>query len=454
MPNVPAHIFRAYDVRGVVPEDLNADVVYTIARAYARMAHDKGVDTVAVARDGRNSGPELQNALIQGLIDSGIHVINVGAMPTPLLYFACYHLETYSGIMLTGSHNPGNYNGMKMMLAGETLSGETIQDLLALCEAGSFIDGKGNLLQTDVIDDYIQIITQQMALTKPLRIGLDCGNGIAGIMAQRLFETLGCEVHALYTEVDGNFPNHHPDPSKPENLKDLITLVKKESLDLGLAFDGDGDRLGVVTQNGDVIWPDRQLILFAQAVLKEQPGATIIYDVKCTQRLPESIVEAGGEPLMCRTGHSFVKKALQETKAPLAGEMSGHIFFYDHWYGFDDALYAGCRLLDILSQERGSATEILSALPDAVNTPEINIPMSDDEKFVFVETLKETTGFDGGKMSTIDGIRVDFKDGFGLIRASNTTPNLVLRFEGHTPESLNRIQDLFMNALKAQGINL
>ncbi len=451
----PQTIFRAYDIRGTVPDALNENVVYTVARAYAVMAHQKNITTVAIARDGRNSGPELLRALAKGLQEGGMHVINIGAVPTPVLYFAAYHLDTLSGIMLTGSHNPSHYNGLKMMLAGETLNGNTIQELYQITQAGAFTEGKGQYEEQNIRDSYLQTILKQIHLSRPLNIAVDCGNGITGYLAPLLLQQLGCNVTALYTEVDGNFPNHHPDPSKPENLKDLIHTVKTKQLDLGVAFDGDGDRLGIVTNTGEIIYPDRQMILFAREVLSKYPGAPIIYDVKCSRLLKQAIKDAGGKPIMSRTGHSFVKGELKKQHAPLAGEMSGHIFFNDDWYGFDDALYAAARLIRILSNDsqQRSATEILSSLPNAVNTPELNIAIPDNEKFVFMDRFAKLAQFPGGHVDTTDGVRVEFNDGFGLVRASNTTPNLVLRFEGDDEASLKRIQQLFEQQLKAVGLD-
>jgi phosphomannomutase/phosphoglucomutase len=445
-------IFRAYDIRGRVPEELNPDVVYTLARAYATLATAQGITNVTIARDGRISGPTLSDALAAGLMAGGIHhVYDIGPAPTPLLYFSCYHLNTGSGIMLTGSHNPKNYNGLKMMLGGVTLFGDQILKLRDIIKSGEFSTGHGTRTQKPIQSIYSEAVASRISLNRPLKIAIDCGNGITGMIAPELFKTLGCEVVSLYEKVDGSFPNHHPDPSKPENLSDLITAVRANNCDVGLAFDGDGDRLGVVTQAGEVIWPDRQMVLFAKDVLTRQPGSQIIFDVKCTQQLPLAIKELGGTPLMCRTGHSFVKKALKESNAPLAGEMSGHIFFNDNWYGFDDALFAGARLLEILSQA-DNINAVFEALPNSFNTPEINIAIPDAEKFIFMDKFAAQAVFDGGEVNTIDGVRVDFTDGFGLVRASNTTPNLVLRFEGTSPQSLERIRSMFLEQLSQCGV--
>lgn len=446
-----ASIFRAYDIRGRVPEDLDPNVVYTIARAYATLAKRQQIPLVTIARDGRLSGPSLTDALASGLNDGGIDVIDIGLAPTPLLYFSCYHFKTGSGIMLTGSHNPKHYNGLKMMLGGVTLFGEQILALRDIILSAEFSQGAGKRTQMPIDTLYTDAVTSRISLKRPLKIAIDCGNGITGMVAPTLFKALGCEVVALYDEVDGEFPNHHPDPSKPENLSDLIAAVRKHGCDVGLAFDGDGDRLGVVTQTGEVIWPDRQMVLFAKDVLSRRPGSPIIFDVKCSQQLPLAIRALGGTPTMCRTGHSFVKKALKEHDAPLAGEMSGHIFFNDNWFGFDDALFAGARLIEILSHSE-DIQATFAALPNSFNTPEINIAIADAVKFDFMEKFAKQAVFGDGDVNTIDGIRVDFPDGFGLVRASNTTPNLVLRFEGTSEASLERIQALFFKQLAACGL--
>lgn len=443
----PKHIFRAYDIRGVVNEDLTENGVYTIGRAYAALAQNR-TKQVVIARDGRHSGPAFLKALQQGLIDGGLDVINVGAVPSPVCYFAAHKLKTYSSIMVTGSHNPKDYNGLKLTLANETLACEKIQNLYDIIQQKNFPETTpGTVVEQNVCDDYIKVITQQIKPERPLKIAIDCGNGITGMIAPQLYKALDCEVVTLFDEVDGDFPNHHPDPSKPENLEALIKLVKAEQCDLGLAFDGDGDRLGVVTQQGEIIWPDRQMIIFARNILLEQNNAKIIFDVKCTRHLPEAIRDAGGIPIMGKTGHSFMKDALKQHSAPLAGEMSGHIFFNDKWYGFDDALYAGARLIDILSQE-ADINSVFDELPNAVNTPEITIPVAEHEKFAFISRFIEHADFSEGEICTLDGIRVDFPDGFGLIRASNTTPCLVMRFEGDDESSLERIEKLFKNILR------
>lgn len=441
--NIPQSIFRAYDIRGIVDETLTENNVYTIGRAIGSEAQQRAQQRIVIARDGRLSGPTLSKALAQGLLDSGCDVIDIGAVPTPVLYFATHFLKTGSGVMLTGSHNPANYNGLKMMLGGDTLAEEAIQDLYQRIMEDQLHNGSGKLEMIDVLPDYLARITSDVVLQKPLKIVVDAGNGIAGKVAPQLYRELGCDVIELFCEVDGTFPNHHPDPSKEKNLRDLIHKVKQEKADVGLAFDGDGDRLGVVTSDGTVISADRQLMLYAIDVLKRVPGATIIYDVKCTRLLAEVIREHGGQPMMWKTGHSLIKAKMKEIPTPLAGEMSGHIFFKERWFGFDDGLYTGARLLEILSQTAKSSQQVFAELPNGISTPEINIDMDDDKKFTFVDRLKQNATFIEGEVFTMDGIRVEFKDGWGLIRCSNTTPCLVLRFEADTDAALVRIQKVF-----------
>ncbi|MSP52849.1 MAG: phosphomannomutase/phosphoglucomutase [Gammaproteobacteria bacterium] len=441
--NIPQSIFRAYDIRGIVDETLTENNVYTLGRAIGSEAQQRNVQRIAIARDGRLSGPTLSKALAQGLLDSGCDVIDIGAVPTPVLYFATHFLKTGSGVMLTGSHNPANYNGLKMMLGGDTLAEEAIQDLYQRIMEEQLHNASGKLEVVDVLPDYLARITSDVVLQKPLKIVVDAGNGIAGKVAPQLYRELGCEVLELFCEVDGTFPNHHPDPSKEKNLRDLINKVKQAKADVGLAFDGDGDRLGVVTNDGTIISADRQLMLYAIDVLKRVPGAPIIYDVKCTRLLAEVIREHGGQPLMWKTGHSLIKAKMKEIPAPLAGEMSGHTFFKERWFGFDDGLYTGARLLEILSQTVKSSQHVFAELPNGISTPEINIDMDDDKKFVFIDRLKQHAQFIEGEVFTMDGIRVEFKDGWGLIRCSNTTPCLVLRFEADTDTALARIQKVF-----------
>ncbi len=442
-----ASMFRAYDIRGTVDQQLTPQAVFQIGQALGSEALDRGQVLIAVGRDGRLSGPELSEALIKGLCASGIDVLDIGRVPTPVLYYATRTMGTESGVMLTGSHNPPNYNGLKMVVAGETLYGDAITALYQRCQDGRLRQGQGQIQRKNIIKSYIDAITADLALARPLKIVLDAGNGITGELAPRLFQELGCEVVPLFCEVDGNFPNHHPDPSKPENLEDLRHAVSEHHADLGLAFDGDGDRVGVITPAGRNVFADRLLMLFAKHVLVSSPGADIIYDVKCTRDLRGLIASHGGRPIMSRTGHSFIKAKLKETNASLAGEMSGHIFFNDRWFGFDDGLYAGARLLEILALETADADQIFAEFPDHFSTPELNITVSDANKFQIVESLKAKAQFSDGQVSTLDGLRVDFSSAWGLIRASNTTPVLVARFEGLTQGDLDQVQARFRDLL-------
>ena len=445
--DVSETIFRAYDIRGIVGETLSADTVRVIGRAIGSEGIDRGVKTICIGFDGRHSSPELADALGSGIMAAGCDVINLGAIPTPVLYFATHELGTGSGVMVTGSHNPANYNGLKIMLGGETLSGEAIQRLLQRIQTGDFVSGRGSQSSQDVRRAYLDRIVGDIAVAAPLKVVLDAGNGIAGELAPILVEELGCEVVPLYCEVDGDFPNHHPDPGKPENLKDLIAAVKSEKADLGLAFDGDGDRLGVVTNTGKIIWPDRLMMLFARDVVSRNPGADVLYDVKCSRRLAGVISEAGGRPIMWKTGHSLMKAKMKETGALLAGEMSGHIFFGERWFGFDDGLYAAARLLEILGIEDRDSGEVFEDFPEDVSTPELNVEVTEQTKFGIIEQLGQKGDFGDGSISTIDGIRVEFSDGWGLCRASNTTPMLVLRFEAESDEALERIKSVFREQL-------
>ncbi len=454
---MPANIFRAYDIRGVVDETLNADIVYTIGLALGATAKEQGEDFIAVGRDGRLSSPILAAALRMGLTHAGIKVVDLNEVPTPLLYWFIHTSDTYkSGVMVTGSHNPGQYNGLKMVIGRKTLSGDDITALHERILRGDLPmrAGEPDDYVMEIIPSYIHAITENVNLTRPLKIVIDCGNGIPGRVAPDLFRALGCEVHELYCEVDGNFPNHHPDPSRPENLVDLTHAVQAYHADVGLAFDGDGDRLGVVTPRGKMIWPDRQLMLFAQDILARNPNAQIIYDVKCSKNLGEVIKAAGGQPIMWKTGHSYIKNKMLETGALLAGEMSGHIFFKERWYGFDDALYAGARLLEILSRDTRNLDTIFEGLPDSIATPELQLAIADEQKFLFMEQLTKTAPFSETEICTIDGIRADFVDGWGLVRASNTTPCLVLRFVADNFEAMNRIQQEFAVWIQSQAPEL
>jgi len=443
-----ASIFKAYDIRGIVPATLDEEVAEALGRAFGSAARAAGEKSVAVGRDGRLSGPSLAQALIRGLVATGIEVIDVGAVTTPMLYFAAHTLCT-SGIQVTGSHNPKDYNGFKMVLAGRAIYGDEIQGLRRTMEAGSAqLAPGGSVRKVDVTPAYIERIAGDIKLARPMKIVVDSGNGIAGASAPAIFRALGCEVTELFSEVDGNFPNHHPDPSKPENLKDLIAALATGDAELGLAFDGDGDRLGIVTKDGQNIFPDRQMQLFAQDVLSRVPGGTIVYDVKCSQRLAPAIEAAGGKPMIFKTGHSLIKAKMKEIDSPLGGEMSGHIFFKERWFGFDDGTYAGCRLLEILSKSP-DANAVLNALPTSFSTPELNVACAEGEPHAVVDKLVKSANFAApAKVSTIDGLRVDWPDGFGLIRASNTTPVLVLRFEGQTDAALKRIEAEMLALLK------
>ncbi|MDA1106857.1 MAG: phosphomannomutase/phosphoglucomutase [Proteobacteria bacterium] len=451
---IPATIFKAYDIRGIVGKTLTAEIVFEIGRAIGSEARARNQKTVIVARDGRLSGPEFARSLSDGLCAAGVDVIDIGQVPTPVLYFATHHLNTGSGVAITGSHNPPDYNGLKIMLGGETLSGDAITALRTRIVEGKLASGAGTVKSVDVVPDYIARIVSDVKLKKPLRLVVDCGNGVAGALAPRVLRALGCEVAELFCEVDGHFPNHHPDPSQPENLQDLIRAVQAQRADLGLAFDGDGDRLGVVTAEGHIIWPDRQMMLYARDVLSRNPGATIIYDVKCTRNLAEVIAQHGGIPMMWKTGHSFIKARMQETGAALAGEMSGHIFFKERWYGFDDGLYTATRLLEILAHDARTPSAVFAELPETVNTPELKLEMKEGEHFKLMERLQKSAQFPGARLTTIDGIRADFDDGWGLARPSNTTPTVVIRFEADNTAALARIQQQFREALLHLDPNL
>jgi len=449
---VSASAFKAYDIRGVVGKDIDAAFAEHLGRAFGSAAVKAGERAVAVGRDGRVSGPALVAALMRGLASTGLDVVDLGAVTTPMLYYVAATRGAHgcsSGIQITGSHNPKDYNGFKMVLAGKAIYGEEIQDLRRRIEAEDYVKATGRAGAMDILAEYRARITGDCKLARPMKIVVDSGNGIPGASAPGILRALGCEVVELYSEVDGDFPNHHPDPSKPENLADLIRTVQSTGAELGLAFDGDGDRLGVVTKDGQIIYPDRQLMLFATDILQRVKGGTIIFDVKCTQRLAPVIRRAGGTPMMWKTGHSLVKAKLRETGAPIAGEMSGHIFFAERWYGFDDATYTAARLLEILSRSK-DPSRVLNALPTSFSTPELNVPCAEGEPRRVVDDLLKAPNFPGAsEIITIDGLRVDYDDGFGLIRASNTTPVLVLRFEGHTAAALKRIETELMAALRA-----
>ncbi len=451
--NIPQEIFRAYDIRGPVDDDhLTPDLAYTIGLAVGAQGQEQGEQAFIVGRDGRLSGPELHQALCAGLLASGRDIVDVGIVPTPLVYFATHRFDITAGVMITASHNPGNHNGFKIVLKGKTLSTAGIADLYERIIQRRFINvqapGQQSTL-TCIIDDYIKYIVQKISLSRPLKIIIDCGNGVPGCVAPSLYRALGCEVVELYCDLDGRFPNHHPDPLVPENLTALMAAIKKHDADLGLAFDGDGDRLGVVTNQGEIVWPDRLLMLFAQGVLAKNPGAKVIFDVKCSLFLPQVIEQAGGIAIMSRTGHSIIKNRMIEENAVLAGEMSGHIFFKDDWFGFDDGLYVGARLLQIVAAQHKSASAIFAALPNSINTPELKLLMEEDKKIDFMRRLLKEAQFSQGKIITIDGLRVDFDYGWGLVRSSNTSPYLTLRFEADTLSNLEKIKELFRQQLLA-----
>ncbi len=442
--SLPAEIFKAYDIRGVFEDNLTIDGVQHIGQAIGSMALAAGDPAVVVGRDGRLSGPALGAALSDGILASGCNVIDIGMVPTPVVYYGANCLETRSCVAITGSHNPPDWNGFKIVIGGETLSGDRIQEIRQRGIDQNFAKGQGSSRHESISDRYVERITSDIKLSRPMEIVIDCGNGVAGELAPRVLEGIGCTVTGLYCEIDGNFPNHHPDPTRPENLVELIDTVKKTDAVLGAGFDGDGDRLGIVAKNGDIVWPDRQMILFVNDILSQNKGAEFIYDVKCSSRLKQAIVDAGGKATMWKTGHSLMKAKLRETGAAMAGEMSGHMFFNDRWYGFDDGIYSAARLCELLSKFEQSPQQLFDSLPNSSNTPEINIAVeSDGEQHKIVESLIAAASLDGAQINTIDGLRADYDDGFGLIRASNTTPNLVLRFEGDNDQALQRIQDEF-----------
>ena len=452
----PPEIFKAYDIRGIVNKTHTVEAVENIGHAIGSEAIARKQTEVAIGRDGRESGPELSAALARGLRAAGINVIDVGMVATPMVYFTTYALNTHSGVMVTGSHNPPEYNGLKMMLAGDTLAGDDIQALRKRIETGHIVNGAGSYRTHDIREAYLSRIVGDIKVARKIKIAVDCGNGVAGAFAPELYRRLGCDVQELFCEVDSRFPNHHPDPSQPKNLQDLITALKTGDAEIGLAFDGDGDRLGVVTKSGKIIYPDRQLMLFADDVLKRNPGAEIVFDVKSTRNLFSWVRERGGKPVMWKTGHSFIKAKLKESGAPLAGEMSGHVFFKERWYGFDDALYAGARLLEILSRVP-DISAALEGLPDAVSTPELHVHTAEGENYTLMDALKRDAKFSNAQeIIRIDGVRVEYADGFGLARPSNTTPVIVLRFEAETDAAIKRIQADFRAALEAvkPGIKL
>jgi phosphomannomutase / phosphoglucomutase len=447
MRDLPKEIFKAYDIRGIVGQTLTPEIAESIGHAIGSEARARDIRSLAIGRDGRTSGPALSAALTRGLLKSGVSVVDVGMVATPMLYFAAHTLCGYSGVMVTGSHNPPQYNGLKMVLGGETLAAESIQALYRRVVNQDLVHGQGEYREQDIAETYLQRITVDVKLARPMKVVVDCGNGIAGAYAPELYRRLGCNVTELFCDVDGTFPNHHPDPSAPENLRDLIRELEAGDAEIGLAFDGDGDRVGVVTKNGSIIYPDRQLMLFAADVLSRNPGGRIIYDVKCTRNLAPWIERHGGQPIMWKTGHSFIKGKLKETGAVLAGEMSGHIFFNERWYGFDDGLYAGARLLELLSLQT-DIDAALHAIPDAVSTPELQIRLKEGENYEVIAHLQANARFDDPlRVITTDGLRVEYADGFGLARSSNTMPVIVLRFEADNAAALRRIQEDFRKVL-------
>ncbi|HEU4621074.1 MAG TPA: phosphomannomutase/phosphoglucomutase [Burkholderiaceae bacterium] len=448
-PSLAPSLFKAYDIRGVVRDALTPQAVRSIGQAIGSLAIERGDKQAVVGRDGRLSSPELAQAVSDGLRAAGIDVIDIGLVATPMVYFATQVLGCGTGVMVTGSHNPPEYNGLKMVVGGEAIHGEAIQGLRTRIVEGRLAQGSGSYRQDDIRARYIERIASDIKLARPMKIAIDAGNGVAGAFAPALFKALGCDVVELFCEVDGTFPNHHPDPAHLENLQDLMRTLRETDCELGLAFDGDGDRLGVVTRSGHVVFPDRQMMLFAEDILQRQPGAEIIFDVKCTRLLGDWIRKRGGRPTMWRTGHSLVKAKLKETGAPLAGEMSGHIFFKERWYGFDDGMYAGARLLEILSRQADPGA-VLEALPNAPSTPELHLKTAEGENFALIDRLRAAAKFDGAReIITIDGLRVEWADGFGLARPSNTTPVVVMRFEADTDDALARIQAEFARAIRA-----
>jgi len=455
MKNINQDIFRAYDIRGVVETALTPDAVREIGRAFATEALAQKQKTVVIGRDGRLSSPELAKALSEGLRAAGCDVIDIGMAPTPVLYYATHKLETGTGIMVTGSHNPPQYNGLKMLIAGNTLYGDGIQALYHSIVEDRLATGDGSYSNKDVVSDYIKTIVSDIKLERPLRIAVDCGNGVAGFLAPELFRKLGCEVTELFCDVDGNFPNHHPDPSRPENLVDIQACIEENHLDIGLAFDGDGDRVGIIDDKQNIIWADRQMMLYAADVLSRKPGAQIIFDVKSSTNLAKEITRLGGDALMWKTGHSFIKAKMKETGAELAGEMSGHVFFKERWFGFDDGLYSAARMLEIISKRKEPASVVFAELPDSFNTPELQIQFQQDgAHYTFMDKFKQNADFGDADVITIDGMRVNYPDGWGLIRPSNTTPSLVLRFEANNLDTLNEIQAKFKTELLKQDSSL
>lgn len=445
--NLNKYIFRANDIRGVAYEDLTEEVITGLGRALGTVTVESGGTDFIVGRDGRNSSPNMFKWLSQGIIQSGCNVINIGIVPSPVLYFSTHRLDCSNGVIITGSHNPSEYNGFKIIINKNSLLSNEIQNIRKIIENDEFVSGSGKIVDVNILEQYQQSIFDSISLKRPLRIAVDCGNGAGSVHAEDTFKKLGCEVFPLYCDLDGNFPNHHPDPSRPENLEDLISEVKRSNLDIGLAFDGDADRIGVISPKGEIIYPDMQMIIFAESILKNNPKAKIVFDVKCSKLLSESIINNNGQPIMCKTGHTFIKETLRNESALLGGEMSGHIFFNDRWPGFDDGIYAAARMLEIVS-EYEEGFDIFSNLPSLYSTPEINIPSTDDDKFKIVESFKNSYNFPDANLIDIDGVRLEFPKGWGLLRASNTSPVLVLRFEAESNEALENIKNKFKGILR------
>ena len=451
--NFNKNIFRAYDIRGIAYEELSQELVVLIGKSLGTKSLDSGNDSLIVGRDGRNSSSDLFEWVTTGVKSTGCKVINIGIVSTPILYFATHSLSCPNGVMITGSHNPGDYNGFKIVEDKRTISGKAIQQIRQNILKKEFQKGRGSEKTFDIKDQYLNSIIKNIELKRPIRMAIDCGNGAASVVAKEVYEGLGCEVHSLFAEVDGNFPNHHPDPSKPENLEDLRKLVEEKDLEIGLAFDGDGDRLGVLSKEGKIIFPDMQMILFSNSILQDHKEGKVVFDVKCSKLLPDAILKKGGTPIMTKTGHSYIKKCIREEKALLGGEMSGHIFFNDRWPGFDDGIYAGARMLEIISN-LNEDENVFKNLPKLVSTPEINIESTDDEKFKLVEDFISKADYKDANSVLIDGVRVEFDFGWGLLRASNTSPVLVLRFEADTQENLESIKNIFRRTLNDIKPNL
>ncbi len=439
------NIFRANDIRGVAFEDLSQDVVFALGKALGSESINRQEDDFIIGRDGRVSSPQLFEWLSEGVLSSGCNVTDIGIVPSPVFYHSTFNLNSSSGVVITGSHNPADYNGFKILFHNNSTSSQEIQSIKKRIKEQDFLTGKGNIKSLDVLESYVEKVTNDVELYRPLNISIDCGNGAAGVVAERIYKDLGCEVEGLFCDLNGKFPNHHPDPSRPENVKDLIQSVLKNHSEIGLAFDGDADRLGVIAPSGEMIFPDMQMILFSEHILKKNPNSKIVFDVKCSKLLEEAILKSKGTPIMSKTGHSFIKSMMREEGAILGGEMSGHIFFNDRWPGFDDGVYAGARMLEILSSSEGE--DVFRALPKLVSTPEINIETSDEEKFSIIDNFMKMSNFEDGKIIDIDGIRVEFDNGWGLLRASNTSPVLVLRFEADSSEALSNIQERFKDTL-------